>query len=124
MPTRSTVPATCAGCGSAYMAREYERRMGRGKYCSRRCASRAGGHRLALMPKSIPHATPAEKIRAHGLINSRIKRGVVVRPDSCQECMRACKPDAHHEDYHKPDQVEFLCRSCHMKRHHKPMSAA
>ena len=59
------------------------------------------------------------KHRAARHVNNATQRGKLVRPDRCSECGRACHPDAHHEDYAKPLEVVWLCRSCHMARHRK-----
>jgi hypothetical protein len=45
-----------------------------------------------------------------------VRRGVLIRPARCQDCGRRCFPDAHHEDYSKPLEVEWLCRKCHRFR--------
>lgn len=59
-----------------------------------------------------------QKIFAHNELRKAFKRGEIKRPKNCGECEKDCKPDAHHEDYSKPLDVNWLCRSCHM-RHHK-----
>jgi len=65
-----------------------------------------------------PPATHAEKVRANGLVNMRQRRGALAQPTCCTQCgIEKKKLDKHHEDYSKPEQVEWLCRSCHMKRH-------
>ena len=64
-----------------------------------------------------PPGTQAEKVRASGLINMRLRRGAMTRPVKCDECGKGCRPDAHHDDYRMPDRVRWLCRSCHMKWH-------
>jgi len=46
-----------------------------------------------------------------------IKRGELVRPDTCQECGAHDLIHAHHEDYDRPLDVEFLCVRCHFARH-------
>lgn len=56
-----------------------------------------------------------------------IKSGRLVRPSSCEECGR--EPPlmrsgvtgicGHHADYSKPLSVEWLCRSCHLRRHRR-----
>lgn len=68
----------------------------------------------------LPARSPerlAAQIRADGLINMRRRRGRLARPDRCSQCGRVGKVDGHHDDYQKADEVLWLCRSCHMKRH-------
>lgn len=51
--------------------------------------------------------------RAQQAVRRAIKRGLLVRPDRCEKCDVECKPDAHHEDYTRPLDVEWLCKPCH-----------
>lgn len=57
--------------------------------------------------------------RGRALVQYYLKTGRLVRPDTCEECGKACKPDAAHSDYSQPALVRWLCRSCHMKWDHK-----
>jgi len=52
-------------------------------------------------------------------LTKAIQRGDIIRPDKCSECGKECVPDGHHEDYRKPLDVIWLCRTCHGKRHRK-----
>lgn len=56
-----------------------------------------------------------ERFRARALLNQAIKRGEIVRPP-CEKC-GAPKPHAHHHDYSKPYDVEWLCKRCHYGEH-------
>jgi hypothetical protein len=58
------------------------------------------------------------KISARKKFNRAISRGQFVRATSCQSCMSEGKIEAHHKDYTKPYEVEWLCRSCHKRRHY------
>lgn len=58
----------------------------------------------------------ASKHLARQALNNAIKRGELARPLTCQACGGA-KPEAHHADYGKPLQVEWLCLVCHRRRH-------
>lgn len=55
-----------------------------------------------------------------------ISRGVLTRPDRCEECGHEPTPlrngktvgvHAHHTDYNQPLQVLWLCRACHRDWH-------
>ena len=64
-----------------------------------------------------------EKSRAHSALWNAVAKGKIKRQDTCQVCgaMKGeCTPrgtrviiDAHHHDYSKPLEVEWLCRACH-----------
>lgn len=51
------------------------------------------------------------------LLQEAIAMGIIVRPEKCSNCNKACKPVAHHPDYDFPYEVEFLCNSCHQRLH-------
>lgn len=57
-----------------------------------------------------------EKRRAHVILNRAIKSAGVVRPNTCSQCNKECKPDGHHEDYSKPLDIIWLCRACHSRK--------
>jgi hypothetical protein len=51
-------------------------------------------------------------------------RGKLVEPKCCADCGEAAKLDAHHEDYSKPLDVVWICRTCHAARHLKVREVA
>jgi len=54
-----------------------------------------------------------EQNRAYSAVQQALREGTLTRPGACIRCLSSCKPDAHHADYAKPLEVEWLCRSCH-----------
>lgn len=54
-----------------------------------------------------------EIVRAHGMVGRAVRSGALVRPAVCSSCGKGCRPDAHHVDYAKPLDVQWLCRKCH-----------
>lgn len=59
------------------------------------------------------------KHAARMFVRAAIKEGILIRPKECTRCLKECKAEAHHEDYMKPLDVIWLCRSCHGKEHRK-----
>lgn len=59
------------------------------------------------------------KAAAREYVSVAIKEGVLTRPANCEKCHQECKPEAHHEDYFKPIEVQWLCKACHAYRHRK-----
>lgn len=59
------------------------------------------------------------KRSARYLLNYSVRRGEVIRPNSCENCNKIGKVNGHHTDYSTPLKVEWLCNMCHAKRHHK-----
>jgi hypothetical protein len=61
-----------------------------------------------------------ERERARQMLRSAIRRGLVARPSVCSGCgNEQARIEAHHADYGRPFEVEWLCRLCHGKRHRK-----
>lgn len=67
----------------------------------------------AWQEKNHDRMLPSRK--AKGFVQRAIWKGILVRPAECAKCGKACKPDAAHEDYSKPLEVRWLCKSCHVK---------
>lgn len=58
-----------------------------------------------------------EKQYAHYRVSVAIKKGELVRPTVCVECLSQARIEAHHDDYNKPLMVRWLCNRCHRKIH-------
>lgn len=66
-------------------------------------------------------------VRAHNLVHRAVVAGLIVRPERCEN--PTCRSDggpnkhaaieAHHDDYNRPFDVRWLCKSCHTKWHAK-----
>ena len=74
---------------------------------------RAGGE--ILCSKCEEPKAPSELVVDH------------VKSDACEGCGKWCedarKLHGHHSDYSKPLEVEWLCASCHGKKHRVPANA-
>lgn len=57
-----------------------------------------------------------EKRMAHVILSRAINAGKIMRPQTCSECSKKCKPDGHHVDYTKPLEVIWICRACHSRK--------
>ena len=57
-----------------------------------------------------------EKRRAHEMVKDALRQGVLIR-QACQ-CGEV-KSHAHHDDYSKPLEVRWLCRTCHRNHHER-----
>jgi len=58
------------------------------------------------------------KINARSLLNYYLKKGDVIKPLYCEKCGEQEKLYAHHHDYSKPLEVQWLCKNCHILEHH------
>lgn len=57
--------------------------------------------------------------KARWTLHNAIRYKKIERPSVCSECKYNGLIHAHHEDYNKPLQVEWLCHRCHFKKHRK-----
>ena len=57
------------------------------------------------------------------LMEHAVRDGKLIKPEACSQC-HAIVPrrhlHAHHNDYTKPFDVEWLCIACHGERHRRP----
>lgn len=58
-----------------------------------------------------------EESRARVALNNAVARGAVQRPACCSACGSAGRVEAHHVDYSRPLDVEWLCTLCHAAEH-------
>ncbi|MBW1931454.1 MAG: hypothetical protein JRI56_00205 [Deltaproteobacteria bacterium] len=58
-----------------------------------------------------------EKYKARSMVNWAVQSGKLERPVFCEKCGLPAKTEGHHEDYSKPLEVDWLCRSCHIEVH-------
>lgn len=53
-------------------------------------------------------------------VDTALARKILVRPEVCESCNTIDENSVlhgHHDDYSKPLDVLWLCRSCHIKHH-------
>jgi hypothetical protein len=62
------------------------------------------------------------KERARAAVRNAIETGRITKPMACVDCGRCAPLQAHHGDYTKPLDVEWLCTICH-GRHHRIVAA-
>lgn len=76
--------------------------------------------------RRLKHGQDAKR-RAHRAVQNAVGRGDLVKPDSCERCGELGyngSIHAHHEDYHKPLEVHWLCPPCHAIAHGRTLVAA
>jgi hypothetical protein len=146
MPTKAS--ANCSRCGVTKTRENTRWRAGLGKFRPRcRKCERADfrdavdamsptarreffAARNAGQKQSIGRATRAwertHKLarRAQRMVHRALARGVLVKPPTCAWCKRGDAPRlcAHHADYARPLDVEFICDRCH-RQHHRQEAA-
>lgn len=120
----------CPSCGKtkpiSEFAHEKNSRDGRDHRCRECNAQRLREYRAKRAEQGNPyHAGRPDKRRnyqrrAHKVLEEAVASGKVVKPDTCSQCGGFFnRLDAHHDDYSKPLEVRWLCRSCHLLHHAK-----
>jgi hypothetical protein len=50
-------------------------------------------------------------------VHNAVKAGILIKPEECSRCNGHYYLIAHHEDYSRPLNVDWLCQSCHKEVH-------
>lgn len=129
----------CSKCGAEKpreaFPRETRQRDGRSAEC-RKCKSEREARnraRISAQQKRWEQENPdkqdsrraryttkhAARVKARSDLNHAVERGEVTRPATCERCGGGEEIHAHHRDYSKPLEVEWLCRRCHFDRHNE-----
>jgi hypothetical protein len=116
--SKSGVASRCKPCHAAEVAESAARH--RDKLRKRRAESRrAHRQRNAEAVREINRRYP-EKNRARRRVAEALTAGRLVKPLACERCEREVSGrnlQAHHEDYSKPLEVDWLCVDCHTQLH-------
>jgi hypothetical protein len=76
-----------------------------------------------MSPVQVVEVAGAKRMSQHverlarTAVGKAVKDGRLVRPQSCSNCDRPCKPQGHHRDYTKQLEVVWLCVRCHHDEH-------
>ena len=117
----------CSRCGETKPLHDFNRSRAEKDGMQSRCRP---CHRAAVSASSKLHrdreardsarykAKYPEKIKARSALTNAVRDGRIERPDACEACGIACRPDGHHDDYAKPLEVRWLCVECHQAKEH------
>ena len=113
----------CKECVKARVARHREESLGKIQDYDRKRYRENVGRQQALKRFAERHFSDEVKRRASRATSNAIRDGRLRRPIVCSDCSKQCKPEAHHDDYTRPLEVRWLCRSCHVKFHKRTSRA-
>lgn len=112
----------CSYCKNIVVVKQRRKSITNRIYCSRKCYSL---YRKEVMPKeeqnsynkanSLPDEERKRRNKVRIELNHAVRSGKVLK-QPCNRCEND-KAEAHHHDYNKPLDVEWLCRQCHRKEH-------
>jgi hypothetical protein len=97
---------------SAEKQRQYVERHPERVAASLRRYAECHSERIAGNQRLYAERNP-DKVLAHRAVRSATEVGVLVRPNACLACGKACKPEAHHVNYAKPLEIIWVCKRCH-----------
>lgn len=63
------------------------------------------------------------KVLCHYAVHNALRRGDIKKPLMCTTCQLERRLHAHHADYMKPLNVEWLCSICHTNKHKEKTNA-
>lgn len=72
---------------------------------------------LGVSRQYVHQVMNPEKFAARQQVFTAIRTGKLERPTTCQACGGLGAVEAHHDDYSKPLEVEWLCVPCHKQTH-------
>jgi len=96
----------CEQCGSVFGPLD---RLSQ-RFCSAACKYAAAHVAVRKHQTATRDARRAQR-RVRWLLES----GRISKPNACEECGRECRLEMAHEDYSQPENVRWLCVSCHRK---------
>lgn len=109
--------SVCIECRRAYQRRRYqEHREERLTYFRERRKETAYAAQRQWNEANLARMAPARRARSR--VREAVLKGALVRPSACQQCGRPVRVEAAHEDYSRPLDVRWLCRTCHVRWDH------
>lgn len=110
------VDSKCKECAKAATRTNYERTNGRSGYEQRRFKDPARKAKILVYQRASRARDPV-KYAARTAVGNAVRDGKLVR-QPCRLCGSTTKVQAHHHDYSKPLDVEWLCFRCHREHEH------
>ena len=120
-------PTTCVFCReregmhihSKYVSQK--RRLTRLRLACRKCAAAMANRWRTRNPKRMAEIVRRSVLKHHArqmarmAVANAVRKGILFRPFFCPRCEGSAEVHAHHEDYSRPLEVKWMCRSCHSK---------
>lgn len=103
------IKQTCKWCECAFVTYPSQLRAGKGKFCSKRCVDFWQSEIKTVGRGALERKN--SKRRARDTVRRALKSGKLIR-ELCEMCVES-KVEAHHDDYHQPLNVRWLCQKHH-----------
>jgi hypothetical protein len=111
----------CSHCRKRVQIREWKRKNPAKTSKGRRAWAARNPDKILASARAYRQAHP-EKKRAHNAVTNAIRDGKLER-GACEVC-GAANAHAHHDDYSRPLDVRWLCRTHHEELHRMPATEA
>lgn len=114
----------CTKCGRELSLSKFHRdnRKGRGYYsqcrdCKAECKRQAKDKLLQSQYKRRERKKEelSPKRKAYNKVYYALKAGKLIKPAQCEICKSTENIQAHHKDYSKPLEVDWVCQKCHVE---------
>lgn len=117
--TPNGLKAQCKACHTAtsIRTRDAENHRAKRRESARRAYAK-NPEKLRAAWRNRPQRTGPKPV-ARQMVYLALRIGALVRPEVCECCGERKKLTAHHEDYQKPLDVQWLCHLCHAEKHRK-----
>ncbi len=96
----------CAHCGRVFGPLD---RLSQ-RFCGPSCKYAAA----RVVSRKRPTAT-GEARRAQRRARWLVQTGIIIKPNACEKCGHEGRVEMAHEDYARPEDVRWLCASCHRR---------
>lgn len=93
------------------------KRSAKGRATAKRYRRGDAGRAARLQQNKVWRDKNPEKKTAQNILNYAVRVGRIIRPETCSRCGAAGRIEAHHHDYAKPLDVQWLCVPCHKEEH-------
>lgn len=77
--------------------------------------------RFGISRQRVDQISKPDRLRARRMTTAALKSGTLVRAKKCASCGQRRRTQAHHADYTKPLDVQWLCSRCHRIEDMKPL---
>ena len=104
------------------LQREYDRRYklrNRGKIAAAKAAYFQANREKINARVRRHYSVSPEHYNARQSVAYALSKGRIKKAEKCEDCGSETKLQAHHNDYLKPLEVQWLCQKCHAIRHRK-----
>ena len=126
---KKTNSKTCSKCNETKPIDHFHKETRKPDGHSPWCKPCKNTHAIANMKTRLqdPSSPASKRKRLYKIVWLAVARGDLIRPDRCPKCKQETdskEMHAHHHDYEKPLEVEWMCRTCHTEDHTKERAAA